>query len=334
MSRDEARRDVVVVGASAGGVEALKSVVEALPADLEAAVLVVLHLAPESASMLPQILARAGHLPARHPDSGEPPADGVILVAPPDRHLEISDGGTVVLSRGPRENGYRPAIDRLFTTAAATYGARVIGVILSGALDDGSAGLASVARAGGAMLVQDPRDALYPAMPENALAAVPAAEAVPLLEIANRIVELVGSGVDPGAGGGWKGGSMDTDQAPAPESPDGAQEGVISGFSCPECSGTLWEVDEAGLLRYRCRVGHAYSTESLVVEQGVALEAALWTGLRALEERAALFNRLARRFSTDTSASARYRRQAEEARTQSRLVRAAIEQLHPMAESA
>jgi two-component system, chemotaxis family, protein-glutamate methylesterase/glutaminase len=298
-------------------------------------VLVVLHLAPQTASMLPRILDRAGPLAARHPQTGETPLAGTIMIAPPDLHLEIGEDGGVVLSRGPRENGYRPAIDRLFTTAAAVYGRRVIGVVLSGALDDGSAGLVAVARAGGAALVEDPGDALYPAMPENAIAAVPAAEVVPLTSIADRIVELVGPGSGPEAGGSQKGGrAVDTDQAPAPESPDEAQDGVVSGFTCPECSGALWEVDEGGLLRYRCRVGHAYSTESLVAEQGVALEAALWTGLRALEERAALFHRLARRFEGDAPAAGRYRRQAEEAHTQSRLVRAAIEQLHPMAESA
>jgi two-component system, chemotaxis family, protein-glutamate methylesterase/glutaminase len=194
-------RDVVVIGASAGGVKALKCLVETLPPELPAAVLVVLHLAPESASMLPRILERSGALPARHPENGDPPQPGTILIAPPDRHLEVAEDGTVVLNSGPRDNGYRPSVDRLFTTAAAVYGSRVIGVILSGALGDGSAGLAAVARAGGAVIVENPADALYPAMPENALAAVPDAEVVPLRSIGGRIAELVGSGPGHSSGG-------------------------------------------------------------------------------------------------------------------------------------
>jgi two-component system chemotaxis response regulator CheB len=333
---DEPRRDIVVIGASAGGVEALKAVVADFPADLPAAVFVVLHLAPESQSALPRILSRAGPLPAHHPDHGEHPVPATVVIAPPDWHLEISADDRVCVTHGPRENGYRPAIDRLFGTAAARFGPRVVGVILSGALDDGSAGLAAVAEAGGAAVVQDPGEALYPAMPQNALAVVPDAEVLPLHAIGARITELVTHAPhDPGAGvGGGRGHVVTLEQAPNAGSPHHAQPGRVSGFTCPECRGALWEAEEGGVLRFRCRVGHAYSSESFVAEQGTALEAALWSALRALEERAALFERLARRMDRNHRSSARYRRESEEAKSQARLVQAAIDQLRPVAESA
>lgn len=192
MNRNRGRsRDVVVIGASAGGVEALRCVAETLPGDLDAAVFVVLHLSPTAASVLPRILARAGRLPAVHPENGARAVPGMIVVAPPDRHLGVADDGRIALTHGPRLRGYRPAVDRLFTTAASFYGPRVVGVILTGALDDGSAGLAAIARAGGAAIVQDPADALYPAMPANALRTVPEAEIVALDRIGPRIAELV-----------------------------------------------------------------------------------------------------------------------------------------------
>ena len=192
MNRNRVRsRDVVVIGASAGGVEALKCVAETLPGDLDAAVFVVLHLSPAASSVLPRILARAGPLPALHPENGARSVPGTIVIAPPDRHLEVGDGGCVALTQGPRLRGYRPAVDRLFTTAASFYGPRVVGVILTGALDDGSAGLSAVAHAGGAAIVQDPADAVYPAMPANALRTVPEAEIVALDRIGARIAELV-----------------------------------------------------------------------------------------------------------------------------------------------
>jgi two-component system, chemotaxis family, protein-glutamate methylesterase/glutaminase len=181
-------RDVVVVGASAGGVEALSQMVAPLPADLEAAVFVVLHLAPSGTSVLPSILTRRGNLPAVHAVDGASIEHGRIYVAPPDHHL-LLEAETIRVVRGPRENGYRPAIDPLFRTAARTFGGRVIGVILSGVLDDGTIGLGTVKEHGGRTLVQDPADALYDGMPQSAIELVSPDTVLPAPELAAAIIE-------------------------------------------------------------------------------------------------------------------------------------------------
>jgi two-component system chemotaxis response regulator CheB len=320
-------RDIVVVGASAGGVEALKHLVSQLPADLPATLFVVLHLPPEGRSVLPAILERSGALPASHPQDGELFERHHVYVAPPDQHLELEDSH-IRLSGGPRENGYRPAIDRLFTTAAHAHGERVTGVILSGALDDGTVGLNNVVAAGGAAIVQDPDEALYPAMPASAAAYVPDARILPLDEMAAEIWTLATKPVPLPARPKV---AVPEEQAPNPTSTYEAQQGRISGITCPECNGVLWEADEAGILRFRCRIGHGYTLESLVAAQGLALEAALWAGLRALDERVALSERLSRRFSMqgNESTAQRYRLQANEAREQASVVRRALDELIP-----
>jgi two-component system, chemotaxis family, protein-glutamate methylesterase/glutaminase len=320
-------RGIVVIGASAGGVEALKRLSGSLSPDLPATLFVVLHLPPEGRSMLPAILERSGPLPASHPRDGERFERGRIYVAPPDRHLELEET-TVRLSSGPRENGYRPAIDRLFTTAAHVHGERVTGVVLSGALDDGTVGLNNVVAAGGAGIIQDPEEALYPAMPSSAAAYVPDARILPLEEIAEMITTLATRPVPlparPRA-------QVAEEQAPNPTSTFDAQNGRISGITCPECNGVLWETDEDGILRFRCRVGHAFTLESLVASQGLSLEAALWTALRALDERVALAERLSRRFGVQgkEATAERYHKQASEAREQAAVIRLALDELIP-----
>jgi two-component system, chemotaxis family, protein-glutamate methylesterase/glutaminase len=182
---------VVVIGTSAGGVEALKVVIGLLPRDFPAPLVVVLHLAEGGPSVLAQILDREGRLPvvsARHGDRLQP---GQVYVGPPGHHVEL-EGETLRLSAGPRQDRHRPSIDRLFTTAAETLGARVVGVVLTGALRDGSAGLAAIYEHGGTALVQDPATAAYPDMPAHALAAVPAARVLPLEEVAAALVALCG----------------------------------------------------------------------------------------------------------------------------------------------
>lgn len=289
------KHDIVVIGASAGGVEAISRLVAELPHNLRAAVLIVLHLS-KGRSVLPAILTRAGRLPAVHPFDGQPLHYGRIYVAPPDRHMTIS-GDAIRVVHGPTENGVRPAVDPLFRSAARTFGSRVIGVVLTGSLDDGTAGLAAVKDAGGIAIVQDPREAFAPSMPRSAMEAVAVDHVLPLAEIPI----LIGALAAEAAGAG-------RDQITPhlePMEPDLSQEdialepedrpGRVSVFSCPECHGALWEAEEAGILRFRCRVGHVYSSESMLAAQTDSVDRASWAALRALEERAALTRKLAYR---------------------------------------
>jgi two-component system, chemotaxis family, protein-glutamate methylesterase/glutaminase len=273
------RRDLVVIGASAGGVDTLKRVAAGLPPDLPATVCIVLHIAPNSPSALAGILARSGPLSCRQAAGGERLCPGEILVAPPDRHLEIEDDHTR-LTVGPRENGHRPAVDTLFRSAARAREGRVIGVVLSGSRDDGAAGLARIKAAGGATIVQDPDEALYSGMPASALANVSVDAVVPSQQIAGTIAWMVRS-----------------EDPPAPDMPDHAlgpaarPERMIS--VCPECGSALTEQREAGVLRWHCRAGHRYSPESLAGAQSASVETALWAAIRALHERQALMERMA-----------------------------------------
>ncbi len=310
--------DVVVVGASAGGVEALRNLVASLPADYAGAIFVVLHVPSISPSVLPGILSRRGPLPAEHAVDGEPVTGGRIYVAPPDHHLLV-DEGVVRVERGPRENGHRPAIDPLFRSAASTCGPRAIGIILSGLLDDGAAGLEAVTAAGGVAVVQDPEDALYPMMPESALAAVgPAAIVLPAAKMGQTLGELAGRPLD----------GAPTAGAAEPFDEPGGQphSGRPSPYGCPECGGVLWELDDEGT-RFRCRTGHAYSIETLLSEQGRVLETALWTALRALEEQSATAHRVASRLAHrgERRAAMRFEERASRAAEQANVVRETLE---------
>jgi two-component system chemotaxis response regulator CheB len=319
----EPKRDIVVIGASAGGVEALTRVVRGLPADLPAAVFVVLHIA-EGPSVLPNILSRAGGLPAAHPRHQDPIMRGRIYVAPPDQHLLIVDG-TVHLARGPRENGHRPAVDPLFRTAARIYGPRVVGVVLSGSLDDGTAGLVAIKRRGGVAVVQDPDEALFKGMPRSAVDNVAVDHVLALDEIPPKLVHLVGK---PPVGAGepiWTEMEMEARMAEldedAVQSED--QPGTPSAFGCPECGGVLWELRDGELIRFRCRVGHAYSPDTLSNKQVVVPEDALWVALRALEEQAALAQRLAQRADQrgQRRAAERFLDRRREAHSQAEVIR-------------
>jgi len=322
------RRDIVVIGASAGGVEALRTTMANLPADLPAAVLVVLHVPAYGGSVLPAILDRAGPLPARHAASGDRIRHGQVLVAPSDRHLVVDDGH-VVLSRGPRENGHRPAIDVLFRTAARAHGDRVIAVVLSGVLDDGTAGAVAIRGRGGAVLVQDPEDALYPAMPSSALEHVEVDHVASAAKLGSVIdtmcrTDVIGSEREPSPLMEIEAdlAKMDGDVMNDPVRP-----GVPSGFSCPDCSGTLFEIRDGPLLRYRCRVGHTWSPESLLGEQALQLDGALWMALRSLEEKAALSRDMGERASGrgNPLTARRFGEQADEAVRAARLIRSMLE---------
>jgi two-component system, chemotaxis family, protein-glutamate methylesterase/glutaminase len=290
-----ATHDIIVIGASAGGVEAISSVVAQLPRDLPAAVLIVLHVS-RGRSVLPEILTRAGQLPAIHPDDGDPLEYGRVYVAPPDHHLTVEPGRVRVM-HGPTENGCRPAIDPLFRSAARVYGPRVIGVVLTGALDDGTAGLAAVKEAGGLAIVQDPDNAFAPSMPRSARAFVQVDQVLPVGEIGVLLTSLTReqTGLPP-VDTGPHVVAMEPDLAPPQLAlQESDRPGKVSIFTCPECHGTLWEADERGIVRYRCRVGHVYSAESMLAAQTDSVDRALWTALRSMEERAALTQRLADR---------------------------------------
>ena len=287
--------DIVVVGASAGGVEALVKFVSKLPAGLQAAVFVVLHIPPQSPSMLPTILSRSGQLPALHPIDGTKYEHGQIYVAPPDHHMLLEEGHIRIV-RGPKENRHRPAIDPLFRSAASIHGPRVIGIILTGALDDGTAGLLAIKHQEGITIVQDPDEALYPSMPRSALEHVKVDYMLPLVDITPRVVAIVATEVNK---------TMDK---PAPEDmqnelslakmdlsrqKNDIRVGTPSQYSCPECGGVLWEIQDKSLLRFRCRVGHAFSVDSMMAEQSEAIEEAMWAALKTLEEQVSISRKMA-----------------------------------------
>jgi len=315
-------RGVVLVGASAGGVEALSQLVSGIPADLPAAVLVVVHIPPTGSSALPAILDRRGALPARHAQDGDELRAGEILVAPPDHHLVVI-GDRVSLTRGPQENGHRPAVDVLFRSAARSWGHRAAAVVLSGALDDGAAGAVAVKQREGHLVVQG--DALFTGMPRAAArAAVPDAD-LPVAGIVEHLVawlgQLGGEGDAPATE------LMDKETQMAELDPRVMHQhdrpGEPAGFGCPDCAGSLYRIEEGNLTRFRCRVGHAWSPESLLVRQTVALESALWMALRSLEEKAALNDELGRRASADgrERTATRFTQAADEASHAAELVR-------------
>jgi two-component system, chemotaxis family, protein-glutamate methylesterase/glutaminase len=328
-------RDIIVVAASAGGVDALKQVVQGLPKNLPAAVFVVLHLPAHGPSVLPKILSRAGALPAVHPQDRDEIRPGMIYVAPPDYHLLVK-AGHVRITRGPRENSHRPAADALFRTAARAYGSRVIGVVLSGVLDDGTAGLLAIKRMGGMAVAQAPSDALYTGMPQSAIDHVAVDCCLPAAQMPELLVRLTTTPVpaeNPGHNQPPADLNQEADMAELEPTAVHADRkpGDPSVFACPECGGTLWEMHDHDLVRYRCRVGHAYSAESLLAEKSESLEAAMWTALRALEEQAALSRRMIERAVTQgrTSSANSYRGKVAEAESHAELIRRVLLTRHP-----
>lgn len=287
---------IIVVGASAGGVEALVQLMRSLPADLPASVFIVLHIPAQSPSLLPQILSRAGMLQAIQPVDHQEIETGRIYVAPPDHHLLIEHDYMRIV-RGPKENRHRPAIDPLFRSAAVAYGPEVIGVVLTGSLDDGTAGLFAIKQRGGIAIVQDPKEALYASMPESALAHVTVDHCLTIARIGSLLAHLARTPVVP------------EQVSPASEAmerevriaametnplSENEQVGEPSAYSCPECGGVLWEVSDSGLMRFRCRTGHAFSIDSVLAEQAEQVEEALWVALKTLDENASLSRRMAK----------------------------------------
>jgi len=300
-------RDIVVIGASAGGVETLTRLVRALPANLPAALFVVIHFPQNGVSLLPDILNRNGPLRAIHPQHGENFHTGQIYVAPPNWHMQIRDG-KILLDRSARVNNVRPSIDTLFRSAARNFGERVLGVILSGTLGDGVAGLQAIKLAGGVAIVQDPQDAPFSGLPANALEKADVDYVLAQPEIAATIAHLAqgdGGGVNP-APARKKTGRTGKEMQKMDEETENSQiQSDIKRFekgemgsthtvlTCPDCGGVLWELHNGRLIHYRCHVGHVYSPESLIMAHNSEVESALWSAARSLEERAALLRRLA-----------------------------------------
>jgi len=320
----------VVVGASAGGVEALSALVSALPRDFAATVCVVLHLPAGGTSVLPAILGRAGALPAMTAIDGRPLARGCIVVAPPDFHLTIA-GGCARLTRGARENGHRPAIDTLFRSAAEAHGRQTVGVILSGTLDDGAIGLREIKRAGGVAIVQDPETARHSGMPRNAISVADPDFVLPLAAIPAALVELADDPPDPARemtmannDNGREHFEAEVEQGSSLH----AQPGELVPFMCPECGGSLWQEElRDGAVAFRCRIGHTFGPQSFVAEQGRRLEQALWASLRLLDERASLSQRLSDRYSGAPKSSRWFADQAGELRDHAGALRRMLDDL-------
>src|SRR5262245_505258 len=284
------KRNIIVVGTSAGGVEALCELNKHLPQDLDATIFVVMHVGAES--KLAEILTNCGRLPAKAAEHNKPYKPGCVYVAPPQHHLVIKNGKTV-LSRGPRENGHRPAADVLFRSAAREHRAKVVGVVLSGGRDDGSAGLYAIKARGGIAIVQDPAEAVTPNMPENALNMVDVDFCLPVRQIAGVLVQLA-SGKATNITESVNGENTMDDRATA-EHPTVEPPGDQIPVTCPECNGPLYEIKDDELAHFQCFVGHRFSPESLSEQHTEALERALWTAIRKLKERVVLHKKLVER---------------------------------------
>lgn len=318
-------RNIIVIGASAGGVETLSRLVKLLPSNLPATLFVTVHFPSFGISVLPKILSRSGSLPAMHPEDGQEFQPGTIYIAPPDYHL-IVRRDRIHLSHGPRENGHRPAIDTLFRSAARSCGRRVVGVILSGMLDDGTAGLAVIKLLGGITIVQEPEEALFDGMPRSAIQNVAVNYILKLTDMASVLVEITHKPLEEDSVSG----EIDKDALTVAQDKARLERGERPGepapLTCPDCGGVLWELHDGKALRFRCHVGHAYSSDSLVAEQAESVETALWSAIRALEEKAALARRMAvqahqqNRFMSE----AQFRKRAEESEQHADLVRQVI----------
>ena len=277
---------LIVIGTSAGGMQALKALVAQFPADLPAPVFIVSHMSPDTTGdVLVRVLDKAGPLPCRQATEGESFQPGQIYLAPSDRHMLI-DGRNILITKGARENRSRPAIDPLFRSAAVGHGNRVIGVILTGYLDDGTSGMRAIKRCGGICIAQDPSDADHPDMPRSVIVNVGVDYCLPIASMGALLSSL--ARLTPGP------------HPPAPEDlvieariaqrvlsdlPSVETLGDQVPYNCPDCGGVLWQIKDGDLLRYRCHTGHAFTSAVLLSHQSAKIEETLWTALRMFEER-------------------------------------------------
>jgi two-component system, chemotaxis family, protein-glutamate methylesterase/glutaminase len=325
-------RNIIVIGASAGGFEALKKLVKDLPADLQASIFVVWHMSPGVTGVLPQVLTRHGPLPAKNAEDGEQIEPGRIYVAPPDRHLIIENSRARV-TRGPKENRFRPAVDPLFRSAAYAYGPKVIGVILSGALDDGTSGLWTIKHHGGVAVVQDPADAEIPSMPRSALNEVEVDYVAPIAEMGDLLARLSREPLQTASQTAMKDQNKQTEFEIRTAAEDRSTTeimnfGELTPFTCPECHGVLFRLTDGGNRRprFRCHTGHAFSSDSLLMNVAESVEESLWNAIRCVEESVILLNHLGDHFSNSgkTAQAALYYKKALEAEARGNAVRSAV----------
>lgn len=321
-------RDIIVIGASAGGIDALRTLLGGLPRELEASVFVVMHVAPDSPGILPRMLQNSSALPVAHARDGEEIRRGRVYLAPADCHLLV-ERDCVRVSRGPKENLCRPAIDPLFRSAAYVFGPRVVGVVLTGRLDDGTAGLWAVKRRGGTALVQDPDEAAYPSMPRSAIRYVEVDGVAPVAGLAPLLVRLV-QDPSPVAEGAEASRQMEIETRIASEH-NALRAGVLdlglfTPYTCPECHGVLVSLDEGGVPRFRCHTGHAYSLDSLLAAVNTSMEDTLWGAVRVIEERILLLEHIGRHVRETAPGGAgaeEFERRAQEASRLAEMVREA-----------
>lgn len=319
--------NIIVIGASSGGIEALRTLVAGLPVDFPATVFVTLHIGANSPGVLHLILQRSGPLPAVMAEDKETFRPGRIYVAPPDHHMLV-EPDHICLSRGPKENRFRPAIDPLFRSAAGAYGPRVIGVILSGNLDDGTAGLWAIKRMGGITVVQDPHDALFPSMPLSALRHVRVDYVVPLAEIPDLLTRLAQTPIE--VRGDYEvPDNLDIEVKIAKQDPaidfDVRNLWEKSSYTCPECHGVLLQLEEGDRFRFRCHTGHAFSPDVLLANLTEAVEESLWSTVRSIEESVLLMRHLAKEIlSTDAKSAGEFMNKADQAQQRADQVRRAI----------
>ena len=324
-----AQRKIIVIGASAGGFEALKVLAGKLPADLEASIFVVWHMPADIRSVLPEVLNRHGSISAANAYDKEPIKPNRIYVAPPDRHMLV-EKDHVRVTRGPKENRFRPAVDPLFRSAAHSYGRQAIGVILSGALDDGTSGLWSIKHFGGVAVVQDPRDAEVPSMPENALYEVEVDHVVPIDGMAELLVRLSRESIDASDEIMEDSKLIETEIRIA-EADNAFESGImglgkLSPFTCPECHGVLTELKDGKRPRYRCHTGHAFSADSLLANVTENIEDSMWSTIRGIEESIMLLDHMGRHFAEEkqTELASLYFEKSGEAKQRVDIIREAV----------
>ena len=326
---DDGRRvpfPVIVIGASAGGLDAIRKLVKGLPENLGAAIFIVWHMAADVRGVLPDIINREKTLEARHAFDGEEIKENRIYVAPPDHHLLI-EGTKLRISKGPKENRFRPAVDPLFRSAAYYYGSQVMGIVLSGALDDGTAGLWTVKEHGGIAIIQNPLDAEVPSMPQNAERHVNIDYSIAVADMPRLLVRLIkeAASASPAV--------MKKENKPDLEIRVAANEtgiepavfslGNLTPFTCPECHGVLTAITEGNLKRYRCHTGHAFSADTLLAAMTEHIEETLWSAIRSIKETTMLLNTIGDHFADHNNAklAALYFKKAQEATQRAKVVR-------------